>query len=102
MPPDTVGKVFACIDCLRKAHVACGEWQSLQVAWVEELTGNNEDPGEPGGQLLLHFIMEVAREGCLQLSDGGNQERYPQDGNSAAELSYVNVSECSTKQHAQR
>ena len=41
--------------------------------------------------------MEVAREGRLQLSDCGNQERYPQDGNSAAGLTQVNVPESSTR-----
>lgn len=66
------------------------------AAWVEGLTGNNEDPGEPGGQILLHFIMEVTREGRLQLSDCGNQERYPQHGNSAAGLIRVTVQESST------
>lgn len=66
------------------------------AAWVEGKTCNNEDPSEPGRQILLHFIMEVAREGCLQLSDGGNQERYSQDGNSAANLTCAIVPESST------
>ena len=69
-------------------------------SWVEGFTGNNEDPGKPGGQILLHFVMKIAREGRLQLSDCGNQERYSQDGNSAANLTCVMVSELGT-QYAQ-
>lgn len=55
----------------------------------EGVTSDNEEPGEPGRQVLLHLIMEVAREGSLQLGDGGNQEGYPQDSNSAADLTHA-------------
>lgn len=78
MPLNDVGKNTFMHLLLTKPPLTCGvcgQWQSLRVAWAEGLTGNNENPGEPGGQILLHFIMEVACEGCLQLSDGGNQER---------------------------
>lgn len=58
---------------------------SLGEGW----TSDNEEPGEAGRQVLLHLIVEVACESSLQLDDGGNQEGYPQDSNSAAGLTYA-------------
>ena len=50
-----------------------------------DLTCDNQDPHEPGGQVIFHVIVEVARESCLQLCDGSNQKRQPKYSNSADE-----------------
>ena len=51
------------VDWLQTFCMACGEGQL--AASEQQLTCDNEDPGEPDGQTLLHFIVEVTGEGCL-------------------------------------
>ena len=51
-------------------------WLLSSMKEGEGQTCNDEEPGEPGGQVLLHLIVEVACESCLQLRDSCDQESY--------------------------
>ena len=46
---------------------------------AESRTCYDYNPRQPFWQVVLHVIVKVACEGCLQLSDGCNQESQPED-----------------------
>ncbi len=50
------------------------------------LTCDNENPVEPGRQVVFHLIMEVAGESSLHLGHKGNQKCHPQNSNPAEHL----------------